>query len=146
MRSDFGEAYRELYDRHWWWRARERVILDIIGRKVALRGPQRILDVGCGDGLFFDQLLKFGDVQGIEPAAQLVNPSGKHRARIYIGAFDASYKPRERFSLILMLDVIEHMADPVAALRLAWSLLAPGGDIAHYGSGLHAALGLGTMS
>ena len=32
MDADYGARYRDLFERHWWWRARERVILD------ALRG------------------------------------------------------------------------------------------------------------
>jgi 2-polyprenyl-3-methyl-5-hydroxy-6-metoxy-1,4-benzoquinol methylase len=129
VRSDYGEAYREIYDRHWWWRAREAMILDVICRRHSIQGSHRILDVGCGDGLFFDQLLKFGAVQGIESSAELVSPSGRHRNRIHIGRFDERFEPRERFSLILMLDVLEHMEDPVAALRRAWSLLEPGGTL-----------------
>ena len=26
-------------------------------------------DIGCGDGLFFEQLLQFGDVAGVESSA-----------------------------------------------------------------------------
>ncbi len=129
MRSDYGEAYREIYERHWWWRAREAIILDVTGRRLVVRGSQQILDVGCGDGLFFDQLLKFGEVQGVESTAELVDPNGQHRSRIHVGPFDESFEPGERFSLILMLDVLEHMEDPVAALRKAWSLLVPGGTL-----------------
>ena len=127
MRTDYGEAYAELYRRHWWWRAREAMILDVLGHKHPCHGWKRILDVGCGDGLFFDQLSQFGEVQGIEATEEVVSPSGPHRARIHIGPFDETFQPREQFSLILMLDVLEHIADPVAALRRAWGLLEPGG-------------------
>lgn len=129
MRTEYGQVYRELYQHHWWWRAREAVIIEVLGAEQPPHGWKRILDVGCGDGLFFDQLSRFGDVQGIEAAGELVSPSGPHRARIHISPFDESYRPGEQFSLILMLDVLEHLADPLAALRHAWALLEPGGTL-----------------
>ncbi len=129
MRTDYGQVYRELYQHHWWWRAREAMILYVLRAQEPPRGWKQILDVGCGNGLFFDQLSKFGEVQGIEHAKELVSPSGPHRDRIHIGPFDESFQPREQFSLILMLDVLEHLADPTAALRHAWALLEPGGTL-----------------
>ncbi len=37
-------------------RAREKAILDVIRRHVTDGVRQRLLDVGCGDGLFFQPL------------------------------------------------------------------------------------------
>jgi SAM-dependent methyltransferase len=87
-----------------------------------------VLDIGCGDGLFFDQLATFGSsVQGIEPAGDLVSDDPGRRSRIFIGPFDETYRPERSFQLIVMLDVLEHLDDPVGALRHALSLLEPGG-------------------
>jgi|SRR5947207_8552591 len=127
VRADYGKAYRKLYQRHWWWRAREKMVLEEIRANQPAGGWRRILDVGCGDGLFFDRLLEFGDVQGVEPFEDLVNKSGKHRSRIHIGAFDERLQLDGQFSLILMLDVLEHMPEPAPAIRYALRLLEPGG-------------------
>src|SRR5262249_55933867 len=59
--------------------------------------------------------------------AELVAPHSPHRAKIHFGKFDDSFQPGKRYSLILMLDVLEHMQDPVAALRRAEALLQPDG-------------------
>ncbi len=129
MDSDYGARYRELYERHWWWRARERLILDTLRAHRPAAGWRNVLDVGCGDGLFFDELLKLpgvGVVEGVEPAS-LVSPDGPHRARIHAVPFDASFQPGRRYSLIVMLDVLEHLPEPAAALRHALSLLEPDG-------------------
>jgi SAM-dependent methyltransferase len=129
MDPDYGRRYRELYERHWWWRAREAALFDTIARLQPPDGWGRILDVGCGDGLFFDRLLELGDVDGVEPAGELVRPHGVHRRRIHVGPFDDRFQPGTRYSLILMLDVLEHLDDPAAALRHALDLLAPGGTV-----------------
>jgi trans-aconitate methyltransferase len=89
----------------------------------------RILDVGCGDGLFFDQLSRFGDVEGVEVDASIVSSDGKYTPSIHIGAFDESFLPQKRYSLILMLDVLEHLPRPVEALRRALDLLEQGGSM-----------------
>jgi 2-polyprenyl-3-methyl-5-hydroxy-6-metoxy-1,4-benzoquinol methylase len=127
MRQDYLDLYRELYARHWWWRAREKLILKTLRDLQPAQGWKSILDVGCGDGLFFDQLLQFGEVQGVEPAAAVVNPEGAHRSRIHICPFDENFQPGKQFPLILMLDVLEHLPDPAAALGRALALLAPQG-------------------
>jgi SAM-dependent methyltransferase len=125
----YGQRYRELYQRHWWWRAREQFLLDELRRLRPAAGWPRILDVGCGDGLFFDALAEFGMVQGVESDATLVSRDNPHRGQIHIGPFDSSFQPGRSFDLILMLDVLEHLADPTAALRHAIGLLARGGTI-----------------
>jgi len=127
LREDYGAAYRELYKHHWWWRARERIILELLRTRQPVNGWDRILDVGCGDGLFFDELLHFGELEGVEATASLVSENGPHRSRIHIGSFDRSLGLAPGFSLVLMLDVLEHLTDPRSALHYARELLVPGG-------------------
>ncbi|KAA5543631.1 class I SAM-dependent methyltransferase [Roseiconus nitratireducens] len=127
MQSDYALQYRRLYNQHWWWRSRESVILSILDRYAAGRTDLRILDVGCGDGLFFDALLRFGDVQGVEKDPTIVDPIGPHRSRIHVGPFEASFRPQQPFSAVLMLDVLEHLDDPWTALRHALTLLRDDG-------------------
>lgn len=127
MDSNYGQAYRELFERHWWWRARTELILGTLRTLRPEQGWKRILDIGCGDGLFFDQLAEFGEVEGVETSAELVRPDNPHRDAIHIGPFDQSFQPEKPYSLILMLDVLEHLENPIAALAHATDLLAPGG-------------------
>ena len=130
MDADYGAQYRDLFQRHWWWRAREAVILAALARHQPAGGWGRVLDVGCGDGLFFDVLAALPGVtrvEGVEPAAALVSPAGPHRAQIHVAPFDASFDAGHRYRLVLMLDVLEHLPDPVAALHHALSLLEPDG-------------------
>lgn len=129
VRDDYLAKYRDLYQRHWWWRAREKLILKNLRAHQPEGGWKTILDVGCGDGLFFDRLMAFGDVEGVEPTAALLSEDGPHRSRIHVCPFDESFQPGKEFQLILMLDVLEHLADPAAALRRALALLAPGGMV-----------------
>jgi 2-polyprenyl-3-methyl-5-hydroxy-6-metoxy-1,4-benzoquinol methylase len=129
MQADYAAEYRDLYQRHWWWRARERFILRELDRLELNRGHETILDIGCGDGLFFDALSQYGEVQGVEADESLVSPDGRWRDRIHIGAFDRRFQPGTRFSLIVMLDVLEHLADPLSALEQVRELLVEEGKL-----------------
>jgi 2-polyprenyl-3-methyl-5-hydroxy-6-metoxy-1,4-benzoquinol methylase len=129
LELEYARQYRDLYVRHWWWRSREEAILEVLHRHFPAKPALQILDVGCGDGLFFDRLAEFGQVEGVEPDAGLVNPQGPHSARIRIAPFDQNFRPSKSYSLVLMLDVLEHLEDPGAALRHAYSLLKPSGAL-----------------
>lgn len=86
----------------------------------------RILDVGCGDGLFWNELRAFGSVEGIEPDGRLVSEDNPDRQLIEVSGF-LSGRPRDPYDLILMLDVLEHIEDEGAAVSRARDLLLPGG-------------------
>ena len=130
METSYAEKYRTLYRQHWWWQSREQAILRELGEMgIAPEGSLEILDVGCGDGLLFDALVPFGRVQGVEADAATLDPQGKWRQRIANQPFDQRFQPEERFDLILMLDLLEHLGEPAAALKHARSLLAPGGRL-----------------
>jgi SAM-dependent methyltransferase len=92
---------------------------------------RRSLDVGCGDGHFSYHLHKQGFVPTMmdleERAIPLANRiSGATFHRCLLEDYDG---PGD-FDLILMSQVLEHSMDPMAWLRIATSLLAPGGLLA----------------
>ena len=50
----------ELDDRHWWYRARRRVLAELIRREVRPPASARILELGCGTAYFGAWLKKHG--------------------------------------------------------------------------------------
>lgn len=122
MESTYGEAYHELYARHWWWRAREAFLVDLIRERRPPGGFGSILDIGCGDGLFFPALSEFGSPSGIETDARLVDDAAPSRDLIHVGTLD-TFPSHVAFGLIVMLDVLEHVEDDLSLLRQALALL-----------------------
>jgi len=127
--ADYALNYRELYEKHWWWRARERFILATI-TGLRLQGNWgSILDVGCGEGLCFDRLSKFGEVEGVETNPSLATKDNRWKHRIHLSAFDATFRTNKQYSLILMLDVLEHFTNPSVCLRRSEELLDSTGSL-----------------
>lgn len=126
MELEYGKEYRNLYERHWWWRSREEAVADLL--RSSLRGDRRnILDIGCGDALFFDRLAEFGEVEGLETDSRLIDPANPHLSKIYVQPFDPNFQPGKRYGCILMLDVLEHLDNPEQALGRVYELLESGG-------------------
>jgi SAM-dependent methyltransferase len=86
----------------------------------------RILDVGSGGGLFFSQLEQFGEVEGVEVDAGMKTGIQSVDARIHWGPLE-TFQPSHRFTAVLMLDVLEHLQNPIEVVRTAKGLLEPGG-------------------
>jgi 2-polyprenyl-3-methyl-5-hydroxy-6-metoxy-1,4-benzoquinol methylase len=93
-----------------------------------LKPGARVLDVGCAAGYFGALMRERGyDVWGLELSAPMVAEArGRLGAdRVHHGTLaDAPYEPSS-FDLITFWDVVEHLPDPVGALRQARRLLNP---------------------
>ena len=128
MDESYCAEYERLYRGHWWWRAREAILVRVL-RRLHLKPGSAILDVGCGNALAFPALAEFGTVQGIEVDAKLLDASGPCRAKICTDALDsATYDdPLWRFDVITALDVVEHIEDDGAAVARMVGMLKPGG-------------------
>jgi SAM-dependent methyltransferase len=88
-----------------------------------------VLDVGCGNGLFFPVLKRYGQVEGIEADADLVRSTHHPDGTIHVGRFGTSFQPGKLYRLIVMLDLLEHLPDAQAGLGHALSLLEPEGTL-----------------
>lgn len=107
------------------------------GRKLPATKPLTglsVLDIGCGGGLVSEPLSRLGaKVTGIDPATDNVAAARTHAA---ISGLDIDYRAvtaediaagGEQFDAVLCLEVIEHVPDPAAFIRLSASLVRPTG-------------------
>lgn len=93
--------------------------------------PGRLLEVGSAVGLFLDEGRKKGwQVEGIEPSSWASEHARRRNLEVYTGTLDSYNVRGEPFDAVVLWDVLEHLVDPVAALRRAGELLKPGGILA----------------
>jgi len=128
MDKDYGQIYEELYRHHWWFRVREEILLQVIDG-LNITKPAEILDVGCGNGLFFGQLERFGNVRGIEVDDSLITANSPNRNRIFNRPLGDPQYAMLQFDLITALDVIEHIEDDYKAVSDMLGMLRPGGKL-----------------
>lgn len=101
----------------------------VLDRVLRLRPPGRLLDVGCGPGLFLDVGNRNGwDSWGVDLNESAVAWAREHVTdQLKVGTVADLGAEDEAFDCITMFDVIEHLADPRADLLEIWRVMKPGG-------------------
>jgi SAM-dependent methyltransferase len=119
----------ELDDRHWWYRARRKIIAELIRREVPLAADAQILELGCGTGHNLAMLSGFGHVDGLELDEEARALSEKRLGRKVMSSPlpELSEVPDGHYDLIGAFDVIEHIDEHHAALASVATKLKPGG-------------------
>jgi 2-polyprenyl-6-hydroxyphenyl methylase/3-demethylubiquinone-9 3-methyltransferase len=93
-----------------------------------------LLDVGCGGGLLCEPLSRLGaEVVGLDPAPTSIEIARAHaeatgaRSSYRVGTVEGLAKEGARFDVVLAMEVVEHVADVLAFVAAAASVLKPGG-------------------
>lgn len=102
--------------------------------KLRLLAGVRLLDIGCGGGLVAEPLARLGcKVTAIDPAADTIAAAQAHAGG---QGLDIDYRATraealveagETFDVVLCLEVVEHVPDVRAFLKVVGALVRPGG-------------------
>lgn len=92
--------------------------------------PGKVLEVGCGSGELLGELRDEGwQTYGIDPSGAAVAAAAERGAQVHEGTLEDQPWPDREFQLIIFQHSLEHIPEPVSALREATELLAPGGKM-----------------
>jgi len=104
-----------------------------------LRPGQRLLDVGCGPGTITTDLAALvapGEVVAIDTSVEVLELARRHAADVgatvtlQVGDVYALDFPDASFDVVHAHQVLQHLTDPVAALREMRRVTRPGGIVA----------------
>lgn len=102
---------------------------DYVGRHLPKPWPgARLLDIGCGNGIFLE-FAQFAGWQttGIEMDSKAVAECRKRNLNVKQGGIELFGTERERFDVITLAHIIEHVHNPLGLLRACHRLLKSGG-------------------
>lgn len=93
----------------------------------------RMLDIGCGAGLLCEPFNRLGaEVVGVDPSASNIAAARLHADKSQLSidyrcTTIEEMDPRERFDIVLAMEVVEHVVDVGAFLDRCAAMLKPGG-------------------
>jgi len=94
------------------------------------RGAGKLLEVGCAYGFFLQEAKRYFTVRGIELADDAAAYCRRQGLAVETGSAETIGRTGDGpFEAIVLLDVIEHLPDPPAAMAALARALAPGGVI-----------------
>jgi 2-polyprenyl-6-hydroxyphenyl methylase / 3-demethylubiquinone-9 3-methyltransferase len=110
--------------------------VDYIAKRVSLDGKQ-VLDIGCGGGLVSEALAQRGaKVMGIDLGATAIEVASLHALQSGL-AIDYCCESAEthaenhagRYDVVVCLEMLEHVPDPLSVIRAASQLVKSNGDV-----------------
>lgn len=94
----------------------------------------RILDIGCGGGLLCEPMARLGaTIVGVDAAERNIPVAKTHAEQSGLDidyrhtTAEAMAEAGEQFDIVLNMEVVEHVADPLAYLTACQQLLKSGG-------------------
>lgn len=88
-----------------------------------------VLDIGCGTGELLAHVKPARGV-GVDSSPEMVaRGQAKHPQLAFVVASAEHLTLPQRFDAVLMMDILEHLSDPWAALSRVPALLKPGGRV-----------------
>ncbi len=129
MDAAYTAVHLEEDRRHWYFIGRLAVLRACLRRVLPPRRA-RILEIGCGSGNVLETLGEFGETVGMETSPELIAAARAAGLDVRRGTLPEDLVVPDGWAdVVLMLDVIEHVDDDVAALATGYRALAPGGRL-----------------
>ena len=102
------------------------------GIKLLENSKENFLEIGCGNCFMLQEALRLGfkNVKGIEPSKDAISfADNKIKNFIQHGIFDENLIENEKYDLVFIAMIIEHVVDSNKFLESIYKVLKPGGMV-----------------
>lgn len=111
------------------WRFGQDRRLELMRQHAQLEG-RRILDIGCGLGMYVRQFLQFSDrVYGVDVDPDKIEQGSRELANLQVAPSEALPYPDGSFDVVLLHEVLEHVSDDRQSVAEALRVLTSGGRL-----------------
>lgn len=133
LEDAYGEEYSENFgDDECMENSTTRTFFQSVLKRIdgdGLPDSPRLLDIGAGTGTFMQEAIALGyEAEGIDLTQGFVEVAQKKGLKVRrqnVTELDGD----EKYDVIAMMDVIEHVVDPVTILKTMYASLKPGGKL-----------------
>ncbi len=124
--------YQKMYDleTHYWWHQGRRKIIEVLLKKYLTKTDSdvEILDLGCGTGINFEILRKFGKVEGIDCSPEALKFCQRRGiTEVRQGDVENLTIPENSYDAVTAFDILEHLKNDEKAIENVYRVLKPGG-------------------
>jgi 2-polyprenyl-3-methyl-5-hydroxy-6-metoxy-1,4-benzoquinol methylase len=107
-------------------RSRKRRRLDALNHAIPPLAPARMLEIGCGSGSFLREMAEQGwSVRGVESSEAAGQAARAAGLPVAIGSLESVDDLGGPYELIVAWMALEHLHEPIAALRKLCAVAAP---------------------
>src|SRR3989338_3999780 len=126
------EEYRKMYEfeNTYWWHIGRRAIIDTILRRFAAQNKYKmVVDMGCGTGVNFDFLKKYGQhIIGTDNSSLALSYAKKHGYdKLILTNDNSSSFGDNTVGIVVLFDVLEHLLDDSGTVKKINRILEDGG-------------------
>jgi len=122
------DLHARVEDFHWWFKARRKIIYDLLVKSVPPQEGRTIVEIGCGTGGNLLFLQKYYDIMGIDISHDAVRYARKRvRCPVVHGDFkDILNAAWNQFDAVILPDVLEHIENDRIFLESIIKSIEPG--------------------
>jgi len=111
-----------------WWKRLAQKMFQFNNMRLPFLKPGRMLEIGCASGAFIHQMAQKGwAVAGVELSVHAAANARAMGYPVHTGPLETAPDPQQPYDLVVGWMVLEHLHDPILALKNLCRWAKPGG-------------------
>lgn len=128
--EDIDEILVAVEPRHFWFSARNELLLATMRELLGPIEGRRVVDIGCGTGFVLAALQRAGALTcGVDMHMSVLGHARSRTGALLVCHDAASVPLARQFDIAMLCDVIEHAQDDAGVLHAAAATVVPGGAV-----------------